>query len=148
MPGWTWHQTFAGGSPIPLGTGQAISWQGTGRGCVPQGGDRGVAPGTGSPHSPPPPRPPNAGAWWEAAGSFREEQKGPADLSIPLGWGLGHLEDDGNQPGLEWAGSCLLTRDVCTCPGMGLGEGDGSCWHCQGGSGEYSPPRTESPHLC
>lgn len=84
-----------------------------------------MAPGMESPHSPPPPRPPNARAWWEAAGSFREEQKGPADLSILLGWCLGHLEDDGNQPGLEWAGSCLLTRDVCVCTGMGVGKGVG-----------------------
>lgn len=120
MPGWIWHQTFIGGSPIPLATGQAISWQGTGRGCVPHGGDRGMAPGVESPHSSPAPRHPNAGAWWEAAGSFREEQKGPADLSILLGWCLGHLEDDGNQPGLEWVGSHLLTR-MCT----GMGDGGG-----------------------
>lgn len=98
-----------------------------------------------SPLSPPPPRPPNARAWWEAAGSFREEQKGPADLSILLGWRLGHLEDDGNQPGLERVGSRLPTRDVLHVH-RDEEEGLGPLGTARRDLG--SPAGTGSPHLC
>lgn len=48
--------------------------------------------------------PPNAHTRCEASVCFREEQKGPAALSILLGWRLGHLEDHGSQSGSERAG--------------------------------------------
>lgn len=43
---------------------------------------------------------------------FREEQKGPAALSILLGWQLGHLEDGGSQPGWERVRLHLPTRSI------------------------------------
>lgn len=149
VPAWTWQQTFIGGSPTPLAAGQAISWQGTGRGRVPHGGDRGMAQARRAPHSPPPPRPPNARAWWEAAGSFREEQKGPADLSILLGWCLGHLEDEG-KPAWFGVGWILSPHPGCLHVHWGGGGGRrlGPLGAVTWDFGEYSPPRTGSPHLC
>jgi len=90
------------------------------------------AVGMASPRGSPPPRPPNAPSRCETVLSFREEQKGPAARSILLGWRLGHLEDDGREPGLEQdphgPASCTCTSvegrpgPVCHCLGGGSGD--------------------------
>lgn len=110
----------------------------------------GMAPGAAgmvSPRGSPPPQPPNVLTWCEIVVSFREEQKGPAALSILLGWQLGHLEDNGSQAGLERVGPLLPTRSIVL--HVHRGGGDRSCLPLPGGGiWGQSCLRTGSPCLC